>query len=354
MPRFFKNRFTNRGMAPGSLTFIGNKKMESPHISLIEYSKDRLEEKVLDDLTNLDSTKSTPEISWINIYGIHDAELIQQIGQQFDLQALLLEDIVNTDQRPRFYEGEDSLAFILKVITYDGEKKQITSDQISICLGSGFVLSFQEQKTTVFEVVRERLRNSKGRIRSAGTDYLVYALLDTIIDDYLNVVAIIGEEIESLAAIVLKQSGKGLENQFYTYKTEINFLRKIIRPVKEMIIQWQKSETLLVNKKTRTYLQDLADLVTQAEESIEIYNNLLSDGLNIYNTQLSNRANDIMKVLTIFAAVFIPLTFLAGIYGMNFEYIPELSFRYAYPVFWAVVLLLGGGLLVFFHRKKWL
>jgi magnesium transporter len=354
MPRFFKDRKLSRGLAPGSLVFIGDQKMEKPHITLLDYDKDQLTEELVVEVEALRKLKALPTVSWINIYGIHDPDIIQSLGDIFDIQPLLLEDILNTDQRPKFDEGEHNLGFILKIIRFDPQNLKIEADQVSIIFGENYVLTFQEQKANYFDSVRERIRNGKGRVRNSGSDYLVYVLLDVIIDEYLNVISTIGEDIENLGRKVLTNPDRKISSEFYKYKIEINFLRKNIRPVKEMILLWVKSDTLLVNKKTKAFLQDLSDLITQAEESIEIYNNLLADGLNIHDTNMSQKANEIMKVLTIFAALFIPLTFLAGIYGMNFKYFPELGFRYSYPIFWGVVLLIGGGLFLFFRKKKWI
>ena len=320
----------------------------------MDYDEQNLSEKNIINPDELKHLKAVPSVSWINIYGIHETSIIQQIGNIFDISPLLLEDILNTDQRPKFEEGEKNLGFILKVINYDAANIKIQSDQISILLGENYVLSFQEQKANFFDPVRDRIRNSRGLVRSSGPDYLVYILLDTIIDNYLDVIATIGEQIEELGKKILTESNSRITAEIYNFKIEFSFLRKNVRPVKEMILLWLKSDALLINKKTKTYLHDLADLITQTEESIEIYSNLLSDGHNIHNTNINNRANEIMKVLTIFAAFFIPLTFLAGIYGMNFKYIPELEFKYSYPIFWGVVLTIGITLFLYFKRKKWL
>ncbi len=354
MPRFFKNRSSTKGLAPGSLIFIGNKKMEKSQITLIDYDEKNLSEKNVTNLDDLRHLKELPTVSWINIYGIHEIEIIQQIGEIFDITPLLLEDILNTDQRPKFEERENSLGFILKVLQYNKNNTTIQVDQISFILGKNFVISFQEQQANFFDPIRERIRNSKGRLRISGADYLIYVLLDTIVDNYLEVIGLIGEQIEEVGKRIITVPENKLAREIYNLKIEINILRKYIRPVKEMILLWLKSENSLVSKKNKSYLTDLADLITQAEENIEIYDSLLIDGLNIYNTNLSNKANQIMKVLTIFAAIFIPLTFLAGIYGMNFKYMPELNYRYSYPIFWLVIITVSTILLLLFIRKKWL
>lgn len=354
MPRFFKDRGIARGLAPGSLVFIGNKKMEQTHISLLDYDKDSLVEEKVVEIEALKSLKASPSVSWINMYGIHDSKIIESLGEIFDIESLFLEDIQNTDQRPKFDEGTTNLGIILKMIHFNQDERKIEADQISILLGENYVLTFQEEKASFFDPIRIRIKNAKGRVRTSRSDYLVYILLDTIIDDYLDTIACIGEHIESLGRRVITKPTKEISSEFYNFKIEINYLRKNIRPVKDLILLLLKSDNELIDKKTYVFINDLSDLMTQAEESIEIYNNLLTDGLNIYNTNISNKANEIMKVLTIFAALFIPLTFLAGIYGMNFEYLPELSFRYSYPIFWGIVILVSGGLLLFFKKRKWL
>ncbi|MGD2033845.1 MAG: magnesium/cobalt transporter CorA [Bacteroidales bacterium] len=354
MPRFFKDRTKKMGLAPGSLVFVGRQKMDAPQISLMDYDNKELTEQVVTDLEQLRHLKSLPTVSWINVYGIHDTEVIRKLGEIFDIQPLLLEDILITDQRPKFEEGTRNLGFILKTMNFIPETSRIVADQISFVLGENYVLSFQEKKASFFDPVRERIRNQKGRIRHSGSDYLLYALLDTIIDNYLDIIARIGDQIEELGKLIITDPNNKIAADIYNFKIELNFLRKNIRPVRELLLLWLKSDTPLVDMKTRSYLNDLNDLITQAEESIEVYNNLLIDGLNVYNSNISNRANEIMKVLTIFAAIFIPLTFLAGIYGMNFRYIPELGFKYSYPIFWGVVFIIGGGLFFYFKKKKWL
>jgi len=353
MPRFTKNRSVKKDLAPGSLVFIGERKVENPHITLMDYNEKKLSETPVTDLGPLKDIIDSQSVSWINVYGLHDTDLFQKLGDIFDIQPLFMEGILNTDQRPRFEEGEKNLGFILKMIHFNHGGIQLEADQISIVLGEKYVVSFQEHSTNFFEPVRYRIRNAKGKVRTSGTDYLVYILLDIIIDNYLNIIAILGDQIENLGKeIIAKPDGK-YSSEFYNFKIEISFLRKNIRPVKEMILLWLKSDTLLVNKKTKPFLHDLANLITQAEENIEIYNDLLIDGMNTYNANISHRANEIMKVLTVFATIFIPLTFLAGIYGMNFKYFPELNYRFSYPIFWVVVLIIGVIQYFFFKRRKW-
>lgn len=354
MARFIKDRKIANGQAPGALVFIGKQKMDVPLIQLMQYNAELLTEEEVSSIDEAFSKIKPGCVNWINVYGIHDLELIKRIGELFDFPSLLLEDILNTDQRPRYDDDEEFDALLLKMLRHEGTTNQIHAEQISILLGENYVLTIQEQKGDVFNPVRERIRKGRGKIRTKSNDYLAYALMDTIIDNYTILIENLGQKIEELEDRIFVQKDDSIVEQIYLYKTELNFLRKNVRPVKDMIIMLLKSENSYFTESNQRYLRDLFELVVQSTEAIELYNNLISDQLNIYNTNVSNRMNEVMKVLTIFASIFIPLTFVAGIYGMNFEYFPELGFKYAYLVFWLVVLVMGGGLLLYFKRKKWL
>lgn len=353
MARFIKDRTDSKGQIPGSLILIGHQKMEQPVIQLMEIGAEQLEEKEVENIEEVLPYLGTAPVSWVNIWGIHDLQMMQKIGETLGLQPLLMEDILNTDQIPR-YEGGDSYdAFILKMLQYDQETKRISAEQFSLILGSNYVLTLQEQPGDVFDPVRERIRNSKKRTRFTDPDYLAYALLDTIVDNYLLITESIGREVEGLEERLFLKPNRRLIEQIYTLKTELSFLRKSIRPVREMMSQLIKTENGMFKDKYLHFLRDLNDLVIQATEAIELYSGMISDHLHIYSTNTNNHINEVMKVLTIFTAIFIPLTFLAGVYGMNFRYFPELEFRYGYPIFWITVVTIAAGLLIVFRRKKW-
>lgn len=354
MARFMKDRAASSGQVPGSLILIGEQKMDRPVIRLMEYDAQDLEEKELDSIEEASSCKETDKVSWINIYGLHDTELIQRVGEIFELHPLFLEDLLNTDQRPKYEDGINYNALILKMLTYDEEEKSISSEQFTLVLGEHYVLTLQEQTGDVFTPVRMRVRNRKRRIRLNDNDYLAYALLDTIVDNYMLVIESIGRQIEELEKQLFGDENRKLVQEIYRLKTELSYLRKSVRPMKEMMYQVIKSDRSFFQEKNQNYLHDLNDLVTQATDAIELYSGMISDHLNIYSTNVNNRINQVMKVLTIFASIFIPLTFLAGIYGMNFEHMPELEYRYSYPIFWVVAVCVGIGLLIFFRRRKWL
>ena len=354
MARFFKKREAAKGQSPGALIFIGNKKVENIRLRVIDYDQAQLKEDELKNIADGAEFKQTKTVTWINVDGLHDLSTMKEIGQTFDLHPLLVEDILNTGQRPKLEVFDNCLFIVLKMIRYEKEKQMIVNEQLSMVLGDTFLLTFQEQPGDVFEPVRERIRNQKGRIRGAGIDYLAYALLDTVVDNYIFIIEKLGEKIEDIEEEVLEKADSGVMEKINMFKREMNFLRKSIRPAREAIIQLSKLDSELIREQTIPFLKDLQDLITQAAEAIDTYRDMLSDQLNLYNSVISNRMNDIMKVLTIFAAIFIPLTFIAGIYGTNFEYLPELHFKYSYFVFWGVMITVAVVMLLFFKRKKWL
>jgi magnesium transporter len=352
--RFYKKREENRGLAPGSLVFIGEQKTDALRVRFFDYDEQALAEETVDEIERVRGLTGTKKITWINVDGLHDTETIREIGDAFGLHPLLLEDVLNTGQRPKLEEFEDTLFIVVKMLRYDVDSEKIIAEQLSIVVGPSFVLTFQEQPGDVFEPVRERLRNRKGRIRSSGSDYLAYALLDSVVDNYIYIIERIGEEVEELEGEVLESVDPELIAEIGRLKREMSFLRKAVRPAREAILKLSKIDSDLIQDATLPFLKDLLDISSQATEAIETYREMLSDELNIYNSAMSHRMNDIMKVLTIFAAIFIPLTFIAGIYGTNFEYLPELHFRYGYFVLWGVMICVAGGMLYYFKKKGWL
>jgi magnesium transporter len=354
MARFLKNREANKGLAPGSLVFIGNKKLENIRVRLIDFDKDSLNEQELKDIMQGSKYKDTNTVTWINIDGLHDSDHISKVGNAFDLHTLLLEDILNTGQRPKMEEFDNCLFIVLKMLQYDDEKEVINSEQLSMIIGHSFLITFQERVGDVFEPVRDRIRKQKGRIREAGIDYLAYALLDTVVDNYLYLISEIGEKIEDIEVGILEDTSADTLAKINNYKREMSYIRKSMIPTKDFISKLCRLESEFIQDDTKPFLNDLHDLITQATEAIEMYREMLSDQLNIYSSNVSNKMNDVMKVLTIFAAIFIPLTFIAGIYGTNFEYLPELHFKYSYFIFWGVMISVAISMLVFFKKKGWL
>ncbi len=354
MARFLKNRSAVLGKAPGELVFVGDRKVEESTVKLIEYTDETLKESEIPRIEEVFSAREKPPVSWININGLHDMDLIRETGKGFGLHPLTLEDILNTGQRPKMEEYDSYLFMTLKMMKYDEDKRMVTSEQLALVQGDTWLLTFQERPGDVFEPVRERIRKKRGRVRTSSADYLAYALLDTIIDNYIYIIERLGEQIEDNEELILSGPDKDSLSRINNFKRELNYLRKSIRPAREFILQMSRLDSDLLGDEIFPFIKDLLDLATQASETIEVYREMLSDQLDIYNTMVGNRLNEIMKVLTIFSAIFIPLTFIAGIYGTNFEYLPELGFRYAYYVFWGVLLLVAVLMLRFFKKKKWL
>ena len=354
MARFLKNRKKSHGEAPGSLIFIGNQKMEKSRIRVIQYNKENLVEKELDKIEEAGAYVKKDYITWINIDGLHEIDLIEKLEKMFKLSSLALEDILNTDQRPKFIEDENNVIIILKALSYDKDSFTLHTEQISFILGNDYLITLQERVGDYFEPVRERIRKNIGRIRTSEPDYLCYSLFDTLVDSYIINIETVGDLIEELEQAILKKPDKKIIEDIYRHKTEMSYMRKSVRPVKEIMAHLMKSESKFIHSETFAFLDDLDDLVTQAMEAVEIYYTMVSDQLTVYQTNISNRANDVMKVLTIFASIFIPLTFIAGVYGTNFDYLPELHFRWAYFAMLGVMVCTAGVMLLYFKRKRWL
>ncbi len=352
--RFLKKRSEKIGLAPGSLVFVGEKKMEKPKVRLINYNNSNLQEIELQIIRESDKFKKIETVTWLNVDGLHDDDLIRDIGNEFELDSLILEDIMNTGQRPKLEEFDNAIFIVAKMLNYDETKDEIISEQLSLVIGENFLLTFQERVGDYFEPVRNRIRKSKGRIRNAGVDYLAYALLDTVVDNYIMSIEKLGEKIEDIEEEIIDNPDPEILEKIQDFKREVNFMRKGIRPAREFILQLSKIDSDLVDDNTIPFLKDLLDLITQAVESVEVYREMLNDQLNIYHTSVSNKMNEVMKILTIFAAIFIPLTFIAGIYGTNFEYFPELGFKYSYFIFWGILITVGLIMLRYFKNKNWL
>jgi magnesium transporter len=353
MSLFLKKSSKKAGLPPGTVVFVGEKKVEEIRITIIDYDEDQYEEREIKNIEDCFPYKDTPSISWINIDGVHQVEVIEKLGQHFVLHPLLQEDVVNTHQRPKFDEFEDHLFIVLRMFFFNEEENELEGEQTSLIVGANFVISFQERQGDVFEQVRERLRNGRGRIRKKGSDYLAYSLIDAIVDSYYNILERLGENIESLQEqLVIEPKREDLQI-IQHLKRDMLFFRKSVWPLREVVSGLAKSESTLVKEDVLVYVRDVYDHVIQAIDTIETFRDMLSAMMDIYLSSLSNRMNEVMKVLTIIATIFIPMTFLAGVYGMNFKYMPELEWRYAYLFFWIVVSGVLIAMVAYFKRKKW-
>ena len=352
--KVIKKRSSKAGLPPGTLVHVGEKKVESVRITFIDYDKENFQEKQAQNIEECLKFKDTATVSWINIDGLQDIELLEKLGKEFGLHSLILEDILSTGQRPKFENYEKHIFIVLKMLSFGQESQSVEAEQVSLILGPNYVISFQERIGDVFDPIRERIRKAKGRIRTMGPDYLAYSLLDAIIDNYFSILEKFGEKIESMEEEVIGDPTEKTVHQIHSLKREMILMRKSVWPLRELIREIQKSESLLINETTDIYLRDVYDHTIQIIDTIESYRDMVSGMLDIYLSSLSNKMNAVMKVLTIIATLFIPLTFVAGIYGMNFEYMPELKVRWAYGAVWLVMITIAVIMLFYFRRKKWL
>lgn len=351
--KFIKRRTEKIGLPPGTPVYTGDKKEEPVRITVIDYDEDHLEEKVISHGDECFGLRKTSTVSWINVDGIHDVGIIGAFRDCFGLHPLVVEDIVHTGQRPKIEDYGDYIYIVFSMLTYDEEKKEIKAEQVSVILAEHFVLSFQERPGDIFDLIRERIRNAKGRVRKMGPDYLAYSLVDAVVDHYFVILEKTGERIEELEESLTKNAEPETMQEIHRLKREMLFLRKSVWPLRESIGGLEKSESPLIERATLKYLRDVYDHTIQIIDTVETFRDMLSGMHDIYLTSISNRMNEIMKVLTIIATIFIPLTFIAGIYGMNFKFMPELDWRWGYFAVWLVIIVLAVIMMIFFKRRKW-
>jgi magnesium transporter len=346
---------------PGTVTYIGRKESSETKLEVIDYNKesyDRYNSNHPEDAFNFENEE---KITWININGLSNTEEIEKIGKYYGLHPLMLEDVVNTNQRPKIDEYQDYIFLVVKMLYFDKDASDalngnnLVNEHITIAVGKDYVLTFQEADGDVFDAVRDRITNAKGRIRNNGPDYLLYALLDAIIDQYFEVADGIGDKIELLEDELFQaQPSDDITFEIQELKRTILRIRRAVFPLREVISRLEKQDSELIEEKTRNYLRDLYDHIIQVSENIDIYREMTWGLMDMYMTTISNKMNEVMKVLTIMASIFIPLTFIAGIYGMNFEYIPELQWEYSYFVLWGIMIIIFLSMLYYFRKKKWL
>ena len=355
MHKLLKKRAKKIGQPPGSLIHIGDETVKDVKITIIDYKDEQFREMEAPSLEACFPFKDTDSVTWINVEGIHRSEILEKLGECYGLHPLVLEDIMATDQRPKMEDFGDYMFIVLKMIKYNAENGGLEIEQVSLILGKNFVLSFQEGKEgDVFDPLRERLRTGKGRIRKMGADYLVYAMMDSIIDNYFVVIENLGEEIEVIEEKLVTDPGPDTLRSIHKLKRDMIYLRKSVWPLREVIGSMERGESPLVTKSTGIYLRDVYDHTIQVIDTVETFRDMLSGMLDIYLSSVSNRLNAVMKVLTVIATIFMPLTFIVGLYGMNFKYMPELEWHWGYPAVIVVMAIIAAWMLVMFKRKKWL
>jgi magnesium transporter len=352
--RFLKHRSRKAGLPPGTPVHIGEEQVKRARVTILDFAKDELADRAVEAPGDLAPFRDRPSVSWINVDGVNDVETVTQVSQQFGLHPLTIEDIVNTDQRPKVEVFDEYLYVVLRMLHYDATAGEIVGEQLSLVLGAGFVLSFQEAPGDVFDPIRDRIRSSKGRVRTAGPDYLLYRLLDAVVDEYFVVLETFGEHIEELEEQLMNDPSPETARIIMELRRELLVFRKAVWPLRELLTQLDRSESGFVSEPTAVFLRDVYDHTIRVSETIDTFRELVASLRDTHMTVISNRMNEVMKVLTIIATIFIPITFIAGVYGMNFKVMPETEWPWSYPIALAVMLGVAVGMIIYFRKKKWL
>ncbi|SDM99375.1 magnesium transporter [Dendrosporobacter quercicolus] len=343
-----------QGMMPGTLLYIGETRKEKTTMSLIEYDKGQVCETKFAGVAEFIGHGLKLPVNWINVNGIHDVQVVAQLGAFFGIHPLVQEDIVNTNQRPKFEDHGEYSYLVLKTLAPADDGHSVDIQQISLIVGENYIISFQEVNSGIFDAVKNRICSTQGRLRNIRADYLAYLLLDAITDNYYTVLEFFGNQIEELEDRVILTSDSTLVQNIHNLKTELLFLRKSVWPLREVINAVQRGDSTVFSDETRIYIRDIYDHTIQVIDTIEMYRDMVSGLLDIYLSSVNNRLGEVMKVLTIISTIFIPLNFIAGVYGMNFHYMPELSFAWGYPAVLGLMIGVAAFLLSFFRRRSWL
>ena len=347
-----QKRSKKTGLSPGTLIHIGEQRADTVAITLFTYSGSQCDERAVTDPSEL-RLPADETVTWVNVSGVHKVDVLEAFGKQFGLHPLLLEDIANTDQRPKLDDYETCLFLVMKMLAKT-DRGDTLVEQVSFVIGRNYVLSFQENGTDVFRPVRDRLRGGKGRLRQHGADYLLYALVDAVVDEYFSVLEALGEKIESLQDRVVVNPNPDTLKDIHALKRQLLFVRRAVWPLREAINNLSRSEHLLLRDATKVFFRDVYDHVIQIVDTIETLREMVSANLDIYLSSISHRLNAVMRVLTVITTIFMPLSFIASIYGMNFEHMPELKWEWGYPLILGIMGLVAGGMLIGFRQRKWL
>jgi magnesium transporter len=354
MKKPVKVRSVKSGLPPGTLIHIGEKSDQEIKITVMDYNGASCEEKEIKALNECFYFTDDSVVTWIDVERLHEIEIIQQVGDCPGLHPLVLEDILNTSQRPKLEDYGDYLYIVLKRLFHD-DKGDIGSEQVSLIVGSSFVISFQEGiQADLFSPIKERIRAGKGRIRGMGADYLAYSLMDAVVDTYFVVLDGAEDRIEVLEEEVITAPTPETVRELHRLKRNMVYLRKAVWPLREVLVSLTRRESKLITEPVVIYLRDVYDHTIQVIDTIEACRDMLAGMLDIYLSTMSNRMNEVMKVLTVIATIFMPITFIVGLYGMNFKYMPELEWPWGYPAVLALMVLVTGGMMTWFKRRKWL
>ncbi|HSH04608.1 MAG TPA: magnesium/cobalt transporter CorA [Anaerolineae bacterium] len=348
-------RAVKQGQQPGALVHVGEKKVDFTEISIMEYNRGHdFREWQTDDVAELAEILQTDDVNWVNVIGLHQVEIVEQVGHVFGVHDLLIEDILNTDQRPKSERYDNYIYLVFKILYLDEENEKLKTDQISIVFGDTFVLTFQEQKSALFEPLRRRIRQNQGRIHQAGADYLAYAVADIVVDQYFLIAEYLSNTIEAVEDELVEEPTRETLQTILRLNRNLLSAQKALWPLRQIFSELQHIESNFVDKSNHIYFRDIYDHVLHNIDTLETLRNIAAGMLDIYLSSSSNKMNEVMQLLTVMSTIFIPLTFFTSVYGMNFNYMPELAWRWGYPLLWVVNIVIAGSMLVYFKRKGWL
>lgn len=342
------------GLAPGTPAYLGRERLFSSRIDLIEYSEKNLkiQHDLPPDAIRSDNKEQDGQVTWINITGVHQPEFIENIGKKLSLHSLVIEDIVHTEQRPKLDDYDEYLYMVVRMIDLNDQSQHISTEQLSIIVKGNTLVSFIEDEGDIFDPLRDRIKKGNIKLCKSGTDYLLYSMLDMIVDHYFLVLEKIGDRLEEIEFEILDNSFSGSIEKVHQIKRELIFLRKSIWPMREVIGLLSKSDNKFLKGNTDLYIRDVYDHCVHAIDTLETYRDLTSGMMDVYLSSMSNKMNNVMKTLTVIATIFIPLTFIVGVYGMNFD-MPEYHLEWSYPALWLIILSVTGGMIWYFRRKNW-
>lgn len=352
MSRYIKKKKEHIGLSPYALVFRGQKKTEKILLRAMNFDLEGVKELEVKAFEELLALKKSKRLTWLNIDGLDDEQLMENLAREFKIESNILSDVMNPSVRPKVEELENGIFVSIKMLQYTDET--LSAENLCLIIANNTLISFQEQPGSVFEPIRERIRKHKNKIRTSGSDYLAFALLDVVVDNYIYIIGLLAEKVEDLEDEMTNDPRKELLDRINSLKRELNFLRKYIKPAKEMIINLAKLESEFIHDENHMHFRELLDNINEASELSDSYREILYDQLNIYHSSMSTKLNDIMRILTVFSVIFIPLTFIVGVYGTNFENVPELHWPHGYFIMWGVMVLTTLAMLWLFRRKKWL
>lgn len=353
MSRYIEKKKEDIGLSPYALVFRGQKKTDKIVLRAMDFDLDDVSELEVRSADDLYALKKSKKLTWLNIDGLDNAELMESLAKVFKIEHNILSDVMNPSARPKMQEIDNGIFVTIKMLQYNESDDNLTVENLSIIIADNTLISFQEKSGLVFEPIRERIRKHKNKIRTSGSDYLAFALLDVVVDNYIYVIGLLGEKIENLEEDMTNDPRKELLDDINVFKRELNFLRKNTKPAKEMIMNLVKMESEFIHEDNHIHFRELQDNINEASELTDSYREILYDQLSIYHSSMSTKLNEIMRVLTIISVIFIPITFIVGVYGTNFENVPELHWHHGYFIMWAVMVFTTLGMLWFFKRKKW-